>query len=452
MEHEARVIGSILANEEGFELVQPILTDKDFHHAHLRQLWLLFEEIHKAGRPITVSLVAEELERTNRLENFGGREQLDTMAWYLERTSWQIVNDAHRVKQKAQLRIVHDLCEEAKKAAAAPGLLTVTDICGKLEGGLRAILAETHEGKGVPFSESVIEILDEAERIRKGEIPHYRWFTHYKELDRITDGMTPGCLWIVAARPSAGKTALACNFAHNLAKGGPIIGPPRVPPADVLFLSLEMSRKEITERLLCSLTDLPLSWIRNPDDANADQFGQVVRASQAVSMLPMTIDDQPRLRPMDVRAKVKKWVSMANRPAVVFLDHLNLMRPDRYSRDGRVLDMAEITGDLKALAKEANVCIVCLCQLNRRIEHRAGKGGKLPAPMLSDLRESGAIEQDADLVMFLDRPKLTKDEQKGVPFQECSGIIGKHRNGPLGTIDFLFKAESFRFLPKFQGG
>jgi len=450
---ERALVGCILLDQDQIAVVASIVAPGDFTDPLCKSVYAVAVDIEAAGGAVDMVSVFEEMARRGLCD--GDQKILADIAGFEHEVSVSAVAPQHarRIAETARLRRLGAIAVETYKRVCQGqdeegNLLSARQILSGAETAIVKLQNEEIEQATRPIAETVIEVVDRAEKVQNGTLDARGTLTHYIDLDRYTSGFQPGNLWILGARPSIGKTAFACNLAHNIAKGGPVIGPSRVAPADALFLSLEMTREEITQRILCSLSGIPIQKIRDPKNMRPEEISRLAVASQRVGGLPIDIDDTAALRPRDLRAKARLWHAQAKNPAVIFLDHLNLMEPDFRSRDGRVNDMTSITKGLKALAKELNLTVVALCQLNRRIEHRAKADGRLPPPMLSDLRESGSIEQDADVVLFLHRDRI-KDEAAPTEFehpQECKLIIGKHRNGPEGNIPMMFKRQICTFF------
>ena len=254
--------------------------------------------------------------------------------------------------------------------------------------------------------------------------------TGFPELDKRTAGLQPSDLIIVAARPSMGKTAFSLNLALNAAAAG----------KKVAFFSLEMSAEQLESRLISICSKVSLSKLRQPRYLSDDDWRSLYNAAQKLNC-DLFIDDTPALRTLDLRAKARRMKSRVGLDLIV-VDYLQLMRPS-HPMASRELEISEISRTLKALAKELNIPVVALSQLNRKLEERPDK-----RPILSDLRESGAIEQDADVIMFIFRKDVyEKKKENGERLLDSPAeiIIGKQRNGPVGTVNLLYKCAYTSF-------
>jgi replicative DNA helicase len=256
--------------------------------------------------------------------------------------------------------------------------------------------------------------------------------TGFEDLDKLLAGMHRGDLLILAARPSVGKTAFALNIAVNAAKAG----------SPVALFSLEMAAEQLIQRVLCSEARINSQDVRTGRIKDAD-WSSIHRAMGQLANLDFYVDDTPSISILEVRAKARRL--LRDKPnGLIIVDYLQLMQPQNRRSENRQTEIAEISRGLKILAKELSVPVLALSQLSRAVEQRAGK-----RPQLSDLRESGAIEQDADVVMFIDRntdPRAEDDEgdrpQKGM----AEIIVAKHRNGPTGSVDLVFNERYTKFV------
>ena len=266
--------------------------------------------------------------------------------------------------------------------------------------------------------------------------------TGFVDLDKLTAGLHPSDFIILAARPSMGKTALALNIAQNVAIRGAREGQPK---KRVAFFSLEMSREQLVQRMLCSEADVDAQRLRaggdNKDNDNADLWNKLWVAADLLSNAQIFIDDTPGITIMEMRSKARRLQAEGGLDLVV-IDYLQLMQgtSGRNSSDNRQQEVSEISRGLKALARELNVPVLALSQLSRSVEARQVK-----KPMLSDLRESGSLEQDADIVMFLYRDDYYKGAEEA-PTHITELIVAKHRNGPVGRVNLFFKNECTKFI------
>jgi replicative DNA helicase len=255
----------------------------------------------------------------------------------------------------------------------------------------------------------------------------------FKDVDDLFHGFRGGDLIILAARPGVGKTSFALNLATNAAKAG----------ASVAFFSLEMSAGQLVQRILCSEARVSLQKIRGGFITDADWL-EIADASNRLSKIDLCIDDSPGLSILEARAKARRELRAATGKGMIIVDYLQLMQPPQTRRDGnRAVEVGEISRGLKILAKEMDMPVIALSQLSRQIEMRGKK-----RPMLSDLRESGSIEQDADIVMFIDRSmdEIEAEQDDRPDMGTAQLIVAKHRNGPTRDITLAFNPEYTKFM------
>lgn len=452
-ESERAVVGCLLLDQTQMAPVASILKARDFSDPFVKAVFQTCLELDSRGKDLAVAELADEMIRKGRAESYP--QLLVSLAEFEQFVivSAHAAQHARKVAETARLRRLGSVAIETylrvcQGQDAQGNFLEPKAILAGAETAIVKIQNEEIESATKSIAETVLDVVDRAEKIQKGQLASAGVLTHYCDLDRYTCGMFPGNLWIIAARPSIGKTAFAGCLAHNIAKGGGLLTPVLSQPGSVFYGSLEMTKEEITQRILAGVSSVSLTRIRSPKHLTDIFLRELAAASEKVASLPISIDDTAAIRPQDLRAKVRLWHAQAENPQVAFIDHLNLMDPDRQSRDGRVNDVTAITKGLKGLAKELNITVVALCQLNRRIEHRAKADGRLPRPMLSDLRESGSIEQDADVVLFLHRDRQSDEPapSENDPHQAAEIIIGKQRNGPTGVIPLFFRRQHCVFL------
>ena len=286
----------------------------------------------------------------------------------------------------------------------------------------------------VPTKELVMEAIEQIEKLYENRGSVTGLPTGFAEFDKLTSGLHPAEMVVIAARPSMGKTALAMNIAEHIAMD---TGQP------VAVFSLEMSSQQLVQRLLCSRAKVDLQRVRNGFLSERD-FPNLTAAADRLAKAKFYIDDTPGLSIGELRAKARRLKSSQDIRLLV-IDYLQLLRStSRRAQDNRQIEISEISGGIKALAKELNIPIIVIAQLNRQPDTRAKEGGR---PRLSDLRESGSIEQDADVVGLLVRPEYyeTDDEAKQEKAGEAELIIAKQRNGPTGDIPLTFLKQFTRF-------
>ena len=423
LEAEQAVLGAILLDNNALFKALEIFHPTDFYRASHKKIFEAMLTLNERGDVIDLLLLRDELERGSHLEQIGGAAYLMSLV--------DAVPTAANVEFHA--RIVHEKSLARRLLNSSIEIATrcyddSEDATSILEAAEQKIF-EISEGQikqaFTPLSVIVqdgyqkIEELAEKKSLVTG-VP-----TGFIELDRMTSGFQPSDLIILAARPAMGKTSFCLNIAQH-------IGVKEQIPTAVF--SLEMSKEQLGIRLLCGESRLDSQRVRI-GDLEADDWERLTHASEILSKAPIYIDDTPAISILEMRAKSKR-LKMEKGLGVVMVDYLQLMQP-RTPRENRQQEITEISRSLKQLAKELHVPVIALSQLSRAVEQRNDR-----KPQLSDLRESGAIEQDADIVMFIYRPEVYFDD---APEGIAELIIGKQRNGPVGSVELAFIKQYTRF-------
>lgn len=429
MEAEQCVIGSMLIDPESWDKVTELVTDSDFYN---RSHQLIFKEIIKLlgeNKPIDLITVSESLEQSNLIHEAGGFAYLGELAKNTP-SSANVVSYAQIIRERAITRELIGVAHEIAEAGYNPEGKDSADILDLAESKVFDIAEKRMKKSDGPQDiENVLgKTIDKLEALVKNNKEVTGVSTGFHDLDKKTSGLQPSDLIIVAARPSMGKTTFAMNLVENAMM---------TEEKPVLVFSLEMPSEQIMMRMLASLSRVDQTKIRTAQLEDADW----ARISNTMSHLKdkqnIFVDDSSGLTPMDVRSRARKLAREHGGLSMIMIDYLQLMRVPSLS-DNRTLEIAEISRSLKALAKELEVPVIALSQLNRTLEQRADK-----RPVNSDLRESGSIEQDADLIMFIYRDEVYHEnsEEKGI----AEIIIGKQRNGPIGTCRLTFQGQFSRF-------
>ncbi len=440
LEAEQALLGAILLDNTAMSRVlETRLAQEDFYREAHGVIYEAMVRLYEKGEPVDLITLNDTLNSLGALEKIGGPAYLaelsDAMA-----TAANIEYYAGIIRAKSTLRrLITTSAQISEQCYSADS--EVGEILDSAEGSIFAI----REGRdfksaqvvGGLLKETIVRI--EAMMTRSGGVTGVS--TGFSDLDDLTGGFQKSDLIIVAGRPSMGKTAFALNVATQSAipeerdeKGGQ--------PYAVAFFSLEMSTDQVLLRLLCSLGGLDLKDVRTGRIREQD-FIYLTTAASKLSEAPIYVDDTPALGVLEMRAKARRLKSLVTRQGVdlglVIVDYLQLMR-GRTNTDSREQEISEISRSLKALAKELDVPVVALSQLNRRVEERPNK-----RPMLADLRESGAIEQDADVIAFVFREEVYKPDNEELR-GKAELIVGKQRNGPIGNVhlSFLHKCARFR--------
>jgi replicative DNA helicase len=430
LEAERGVLGSLLLDPQLCDEVALLLRSEDFYADANQRLYRHLFGLHDEGKRVDVTLLVERLKQSGEYEAIGGAAYLAEVA--------QSVPYAHNaphyaqiVRDKATIRELIHAATEILRDAWDPGY-EPKQLIGDAEEKIFSVYDRRSNDRITHIQELLIEAFDRIDaRLARGSGDAIA--THFTDLDNLTGGLHPSEFIVLAARPSMGKTALATNIAENVA----ILT--RVP---VLFVSLEMSRLELAQRLLCSQGSIDGSKFRSGFISAAERE-KLMEAAGKLSQSPLFIDDTPSRTVTEIAACARRLKRRENLGLVV-IDYLQLIQPDD-PRDPRQEQVAKMARRLKALARELQIPIVVLAQLNRQVE---ASGREEHRPRLSHLRESGAIEQDADVVMFVHREEYyhtrEKAEELGIAGQGLL-ILAKQRNGPTGDIKLHWSSQYTRF-------
>jgi replicative DNA helicase len=389
-------------------------------------------EFGDKSKPIDFISLKQALKDRNQLEEVGGPEYLNDLYSFVP-TSANAAYYVDIVREKYVLRRLISACNRlSTQCYDQQG--EIDPLLDQAEKEIFAITGEHVKTEIVPTKELVMEAIEQIERLYENRGSVTGLPTGFIELDRMTSGLHAAEMIVIAARPSMGKTAFAMNIAEHVAM--------EVGKAVAVF-SLEMSSQQLVQRILCSRAKVDLQRVRNGFLSERD-FPNLTAAASQVAAAKMFIDDTPGLTVTELRAKARRLKSQQDIQLIV-IDYLQLLRSmSRRAQDNRQLEISEISSGIKALAKELHLPIIVIAQLNRQPDTRAKEGGR---PRLSDLRESGSIEQDADLVGLLVRPEYyeTDDEAKLEKAGEAELIIAKQRNGPTGDVPLTFLKQYTRF-------
>lgn len=438
LDTEQSVIGGLMLSNDSLDKVADIISANDFYqYAHR----LIFEhtlKIINAGKPADIITVAESLDISAELTSVGGLAYLANLVQNTPSAA-NIRRYAEIVRERSLMRQLIEVSSGITESAYNPQGRDVKNLLDEAEAKILNIAESGHRSNqgflGVQqILPGVINRIDDLYQ-RENQSGVTGISTGFEDLDQFTSGFQPGDLIIVAGRPSMGKTAFSINIAENIALQNKL---------PIAIFSMEMGASQLVTRMLGSIGKLDQQRMRNGSLEDDDWF----RLTTAVGKLndaPVYIDEGAGLTSFDVRARARRLQRQAGQLGLIVIDYIQLMSgTSDKSNENRATEISEISRSLKSLAKELNVPVVALSQLNRSVEQRQDK-----RPVMSDLRESGAIEQDADLILFIYRDEVyNKDsEQKGT----AEIIISKQRNGPIGTVRLTFLGEHTRF-ENYAGG
>ena len=442
IEAEQSVIGAMLIDKNAVSVVTEKLMPEDFYRQAHQVIYSAMLTLHSKNEPIDMITLIDELKKMNKLDDVGGVSYVTLLANIVP-TAANAKFHAQIVEEKSVLRQL----VEGGTAIAAMGYDGSEDVRDIMDQAEKTILQISNRKGGTDFaaiSDVLTETINHIQIVLDSKQAITGVATGFVDLDNLTAGLHPSDFIILAARPSMGKTALALNITQNVAIRGSREGEPK---KRVAFFSLEMSREQLVQRMLCSEADVNAQRLRaggydrEKDNDNADIWNNLWIAADRLAGAQIFIDDTPGLSIMEMRSKARRLQAEGGLDLIV-IDYLQLMQGSvgRNNSDNRQQEVSEISRGLKALARELNVPVLALSQLSRSVEARQVK-----KPMLSDLRESGSLEQDADIVMFLYRDDYYKgaDEE---PTHITELIVAKHRNGPVGRVNLFFRNECTKFI------
>ena len=425
LEAESSVLGGILLENDAINLVLELLRHDDFYRESHRKIFRAMIELSDRNEPIDLITLSEFLKSRNDLEAIGGTAYLASLADFVP-TAANISYYARIVREKSILRsLISTATDIATRGYEDQG--NVEEFLDNAEKVIFDISEKKVKASFVAVGDMIKDTLKTVEKLYERKEMVTGVPTGYDDLDRLTAGLQPADLIVVAGRPSMGKTAFSLNIATNAAFAG----------TGVAVFSLEMAKEQLVLRMLCSEARVDNSKIRSGYLGERD-FPKLANAAGRLHEAPIYIDDTPAISILELRAKARRLVrDRTKRVGLIVVDYLQLMR-GMGQANNREQEISEISRSLKALAKELHVPVIAISQLNRRVEDRGDK-----RPMMSDLRESGAIEQDADVIMFIYRDEVynPKSDNKGI----AEVIVAKQRNGPIDTVELTFLSEFTRF-------
>ena len=423
LEAEESVLGSMMLSAEAIADVVEILDIEDFYRSANAKIYSTLRGLYARGEPVDIITGIEALRADGLLDEVGGQLYLRDLVDQVP-TPASAGHYAQIVARSALRRRLISAAADIMDLAYA-STQDADVVADSAEQRIYDVARrEDHEDVAV-LRELVNQAMVDLESIQNRDSAFTGLPTGFVDLDNLMSGLQPGNLIVIAARPGIGKSSLAMNMARNIAVEG----------APVAMFSLEMSRMEIGMRLLCAEARVPWDRIRNKR-VGPDDWQRVVHAAEILHDAPLSIVDSGNVNIVDIRAKARRMRTGNQGLSLIIVDYLQLMTsPNARRPDSRQQEVAEISRNLKLLAKELHVPVVALSQLNRNPEARADK-----RPQLSDLRESGAIEQDSDVVMFIHRDDADPEKKKHAEL-----IVAKHRNGPTDTIRLSFEPSLTQF-------
>ena len=441
LEIEAAVLGALMLENDAFGRINEIIRDEEYFYSEKHQkIFRAIKSLAAENKSIDYLTVAERLRAQGTLEEVGDEYAVGQLTENIATTA-HIEDHADTVAKKFLAREMIRISSEIQRDAFDPAK-DVEELMQEAEGKIFDVTQTNHKKDVLSIAEIMPEAIKRIEEASKSDGLLTGVPSGFHRLDKVTSGWQPSDLVIIAARPAMGKTAFTLTMAKNIAMA-------QIP---VAFFSLEMSNVQLVNRLLVNASELSGDKIKRGKLSDYE-FGELNKGMAKIENIPLYIDDTPSLSVIEFRTKARRLVSEKG-VKLIIIDYLQLMNASGMSFGNREGEVSIISRSLKAMAKELNIPIIALSQLNRNVESRGGGQGdnKLEAkkPQLSDLRESGAIEQDADIVCFIHRPdyyKITEDPVTGKSLEGVGQIIiAKHRNGATGDVDLFFAQDYAMFV------
>lgn len=440
-ESEMMVLGCMLTSVNGLNIASDALDESDFYYKEHQIIFHALKTAYRSDKPADLHLISEELKRQNKLDEIGGIAYLTTLAQYAG-TSAYVEEYVGLIKNKSILRKMISAAEKIEKEAlsepsnvhasldtAQALLFQITQAANTNQGTeIKDLLSGVKASSKMPYLKELQDKQNEFHEKGGKDTGITGEPTHFTDVDKMINGLNPSHLIIVAGRPAMGKTAFAVNIAENVCFKN---------NTPVLIFSLEMSAEQLLHRIICSQAEVESDKIRT-GSLTGNEYQRVVSTVKKMQKHKMIIDDQPGLKVTDLRARARRIKEIHNIGLIV-IDYLQLLSGSSNSAggDNRQGEISEISRMLKNLARELNVPVICASQLSRRVEERQGH-----RPMMSDLRESGSIEQDSDIIILLLRREYYDPYDKP---GHAEIIVAKNRHGQIGNIEMTYRKEFTQF-------
>ena len=427
-EAEQSVLGGLMLNNEAWISIADLLTEKDFHLQAHQILFRAIKSLSEEGHPCDPITLSEWLQKHNQLKAIGGGAYLGLLANNTPSAA-NIMAYAEIVRERSILRQLMRVGSDIAEAALNTQGRTTTELLDQAEKKVFEIaeFGSRNQNGFVKLKDIVKTTLDRIDMLSQQEGMLTGIATGFTDLDVQTVGLQRSDLVIVAGRPSMGKTSFAMNIAEHVAVKEQL---------PVAVFSMEMSNEQLAMRLISSLAEVNLQSVRT-GNLTDDDWPKIIKAVSQLSEAPLFIDETPALSPTELRSRARRLAREKGQLGLIVVDYLQLMQIPG-NKENRVNEVSEIARSLKSLAKEVNVPVMALSQLNRSLEQRTNKH-----PVMSDLRESGEIEQSADLIIFIYRDEVYNEDSADKGIAEI--IIGKQRNGPIGIVRLAFQGSVTQF-------
>lgn len=424
LDAEESVLGGVLLDSHALDRVVELMREEDFYRESHRKIFRAMVALSERGEPIDLITLTDALRSKGELQEVGGATHLAELQEKIPSAA-NIAHYAKIIREKAILRGLITVCNEIAGRCYGSAQDDIDQFLDEAERLIYDVSEKRARPAFVKMGDMIMDTIKLVEQLYERKELVTGVPTGFLDLDSKTAGLQPSDLIIVAARPSMGKTAFVLNIAQYAALHA------NVP---VAVFSLEMSKEQLVMRMLCAEARVDNAKVRTGYLGERD-FPRLAMAAGRLSDAPIFIDDTPGQNVLEMRAKARRLKREAN-IGLLIIDYLQLMRG--FSQENRTQELSEISRGLKSLAKELNIPVIALSQLNRQVELRADK-----RPIMSDIRESGSIEQDADVIMFIYRDEVYKPDSQDEGIAEI--IIGKQRNGPTGAVRLTFRREYTRF-------
>lgn len=429
VEAEQSVLGGLMLDNQVYDLVTGRLAQSDFYRREHQLIFQAICQLAEKDTPFDVVTLSEHLDRAGFLEQTGGLVYLAELAKNTP-TAANINAYANIVRERAILRKLVSVAHRIAESAFSPEGRSTAELLDEAERSVFEIGETRIRFTGGPQNIKTLltRTIDRIDQLYQSESPITGLPTGFADLDRMTSGLQNGDMVVVAGRPSMGKTAFSMNLAEHVAIKS---------QKTTLIFSMEMPAEQLAMRMMSSLGRIDQHKVRTGQLQDED-WPRLTSAVGLLAETPLFIDDTPALSPSEIKARARRLAREQGPIGLIIIDYLQLMRVPGYRGDNRVAEISDISRSLKTLAKELNVPVIALSQLNRGLEQRPNK-----RPIMSDLRESGAIEQDADVIMFIYRDEVYNEDSQDKGSAEI--IIAKQRNGPIGTLRLTFLGKYTRF-------
>ena len=423
---EMSLIGAVLIDEDVLADVSEIVKARDFYDKRHLTIYEAMISLFEHHKPVDLLTLTDELKKKDNLDMVGGASYLTELTNYVP-TAAHAATYADMVAQKAVRRRLIKASGDISELGYDEEF-NVQQLLEKAEAELFSVSDQSLKQDLTSIEQILLDSFDRLEELHRNKGALRGVKTGYRDLDNMTAGLQRSDLIILAARPAMGKTTLVTNLAYNVAT---------INKQSVLFFSLEMSKEQLIDRMLSDVSGVD-SWNIRTGNLSDEDFAKLSEASGEMAEAPIYIDDTPGLTVLEIRTKARRAAHQAPLGLIV-IDYLQLIQGSAATQGNRVQEVSEISRGLKLLARELNVPVIALSQLSRTVENRTPQ-----IPQLADLRESGSIEQDADIVMFIYREAYYNPDTDRQNITDL--IIAKHRNGPVGRVELYFHPERLRFM------